>query len=84
MTSDGTPLAMGTVTELSISGVKLDLAAPLQPGSQVRIAFRLPGQSEPVDIRGRIQWRHGFALGLELEQVSEDSAQRLKGILDPD
>jgi DNA-binding response OmpR family regulator len=84
MTAEGTPLAMGTVTELSIGGVKLDLAAPLRPGSQVRVAFRLPGRGEPLNVAGRIQWRQGFSLGLVLEGVSDDSAQVLKGVVEPE
>jgi DNA-binding response OmpR family regulator len=84
LTVAGTPLAMGTVTELSTGGVKLDLAAPLHPGSQVRVAFRLPGHTEPLNVAGRIQWREGMALGLVLEDVSETSAEALKKIVDPD
>jgi DNA-binding response OmpR family regulator len=84
MTADGTPLAMGTVTELSIGGVKLDLAAPLQPGSQVRVAFRLPGQAIPLNVAARIQWRQGLALGLVLEEVSDSSAAVLKKVIDPE
>jgi DNA-binding response OmpR family regulator len=84
MTAEGTPLAMGTVTELSIGGVKLDLAAPLQPGSQVRVAFRLPGRTEPLNVGGRIQWRRGFALGLVLEALPDASAEILKQVVDPE
>ena len=84
MTAEGTPLAMGTVTELSIGGVKLDLAAPLHPGSQVRVAFRLPGRAEPLNVAGRIQWREGMALGLVLEDVSDSSAEILKKVVDPE
>jgi DNA-binding response OmpR family regulator len=84
MSADGVPLALGTVTELSTGGVQLDLAAPLQPGSEVRIVFRLPNQATPVSVRGRIQWRNGLALGLALEDLSADNAQVLKEIVDPD
>jgi DNA-binding response OmpR family regulator len=83
LTSEGTPLAIGTVTELSISGVKLDLPAPLEPGSRVRVVFRLPGQ-DPLDVQGRIQWRDGLALGLALERISEDGAAVLKRVVEPE
>jgi hypothetical protein len=75
---------MGTVTELSIGGVKLDLAAPLRPGSHVRVAFRVPGRNEPLNVGGCIQWRKGFALGLALEEVPAGSAQILKDIIEPE
>ena len=84
LTADGVPLAMGTVTELSTGGVQLDLAAPLRPGSEVRIVFRLPNHPAPMSVRGRIQWRNGLALGLSLEEVPEESARVLKQIVDGD
>jgi CheY-like chemotaxis protein len=84
MTAEGTPLAMGTVTELSTGGVKLDLAVPLHPGSQVRVAFRIPGQAEPLNVAGRIQWREGMALGLVLENVSDINAEALRKVVDPE
>jgi DNA-binding response OmpR family regulator len=83
MTGDGVPLAMGTVTELSTGGVQLDLAAPLRPGSDVRIVFRMPGRADPLNVRGKIQWRNGFALGLALEDIEGESAQALKGLIEP-
>jgi hypothetical protein len=75
---------MGTVTELSIRGVKLDLAAPLQPGRHVRVSFRIPGRGDPLDMRGCIQWRKGLTLGLELEDIPEESAQKLREIVEPE
>jgi DNA-binding response OmpR family regulator len=84
MSADGVPLALGTVTELSTGGVQLDLAAPLQPGSEVRVVFRLPNQPAPMTVRGRIQWRNGLALGLALEDLSADNVQVLKQVVDPE
>lgn len=84
MTSEGSPLAMGTVTELSIGGVQLDLAAPLEPGSHVRVEFRLPGRPEPLNVGGCIRWRKGFALGLALEEFADGTEQALKEIIEPD
>ena len=62
--------------------MQLDLAAPLRPGSEVRVVFRLPNHPDPVSVRGRIQWRNGFALGLALDEVPEESAKVLKQIVD--
>jgi DNA-binding response OmpR family regulator len=84
MSVGGVPLAMGTVTELSTGGVQLDLAAPLRPGSEVRVVFHLPNHPDPLSVRGRIQWRNGFALGLVLDEVPEDSARVLRQIVEPD
>jgi DNA-binding response OmpR family regulator len=84
MSAGGVPLAMGTVTELSAGGVQLDLVAPLRPGSEVQVVFRLPNHPDPVSVRGRIQWRNGFALGLALDEVPEESAKVLKQIVDPE
>jgi hypothetical protein len=84
MSVDGVPLALGTVTELSTGGVQLDLAAPLQPGSEVRIVFRLPNQPTPMSVRGRIQWRNGLSLGLALEELPPDSAKVLKQVVEPE
>lgn len=84
MSADGVPLAMGTVTELSTGGVQLDLAAPLRPGSDVRIVFRLPGRADPLNVRGRIQWRNGFALGLALDGAVDDSTAALKHLFESD
>jgi len=84
MSVDGVPLALGTVTELSTGGVQLDLAAPLQPGSEVRIVFRLPNQPMPMSVRGRIQWRNGLSLGLALDELPPDSAKVLKQVVEPE
>jgi CheY-like chemotaxis protein len=83
MSSDGVPLAMGVVTELSVSGVQLDLAAPLRPGSSVRVLFRLPGHADALNVRGRIQWRNGLALGLALDDVSDANASALRKLVEP-
>ena len=84
MSVGGVPLAMGTVTELSTGGVQLDLAAPLRPGSEVRVVFRMPNHPGPLSVRGRIQWRNGFSLGLALDDVSDDSAKALREIVEPE
>jgi CheY-like chemotaxis protein len=78
---DGTPLAIGMVTELSIGGVKLDLPVPIQPGSLVRVAFRLPGHRQPVDVSGRVRWREGLSLGLSVEEVGSDGVKIIQGIV---
>jgi DNA-binding response OmpR family regulator len=83
LSADGVPLAMGTVTELSAGGVQLDLAAPLRPGSDVRIVFRMPGRPDPLNVRGRIQWRNGLALGLALDGEESESATALKHLVEP-
>jgi DNA-binding response OmpR family regulator len=84
MSVGGVPLAVGTVTELSAGGVQLDLAAPFQPGSEVRVVFRLPNQPGPLSVRGRVQWQNGMSLGLSLDGLPEESAKILKDVVEPE
>jgi uncharacterized protein (TIGR02266 family) len=52
---------------ISLGGMFLDAAAPLDIGATVQLRFSLPTQPEPVEVAGDVRWvvkRDGAHLGI--------------------
>jgi uncharacterized protein (TIGR02266 family) len=48
-------------TTLGAGGLFIETDAPLDPGSQLRVRFRLPGGAALHSIDGRVTWQHRLA-----------------------
>jgi uncharacterized protein (TIGR02266 family) len=55
--ADGEPRCEYATT-LGAGGLFIETEAPLPPGSQLRLRFRLPGGSTLHAIEGRVTWQH--------------------------
>ncbi len=76
------PLVEGQIVQLSRHGLRLELAVPLAPGDSVRVAFRLPGRPEPLEVTGRVKWQNEISIGAEIDQLSPEDEQLLRELLD--
>ena len=83
LSQEGTPAAVGQILNLSPGGAQFDLGAPLQPGTEVGLAFEIPGGQGPFRVTGRIQWRREGKIGLEFTKVSPEDQKRLEDLLNP-
>jgi CheY-like chemotaxis protein len=87
LSSEGAPLARGDLVNMSVSGARLDLGAPLREGDSVRLAVHVPGQIRALRIEGVIQWQRpagdGFAHGLRFEAMGTEETRFIEEILGP-
>jgi CheY-like chemotaxis protein len=81
MSNEGTPAAMGQILNLSTGGAEFDIGATLQPGTELRLAFDIPGGHGPFQVVGRVQWRKEGRLGLQFLDLPEADRQRLRSLL---
>ena len=79
---DGKPLADGRLVQVSEGGFRLELAARVDPGTPIRIAFRVPGQERPVEIGGVVRWTDTLAVGAEVSPSSGVDEALLRALVD--
>lgn len=67
------------VVDVSESGIGLELAMPLQPGSTLAVDFDLPESGGHVRVDGRVVWSGaGKRAGIRFERVPDLASERLK------
>ncbi len=67
------------VVDLSESGIGVELAMPLQPGSTLAVDFDLPESGGHVRVDGRVVWfGAGKRAGIRFERVPDLASERLK------
>ncbi len=77
----GVPMTRGQLIDVSLHGFKLNLSMRVKPGDPVRVALRLPGQPDPLLLRGQVRWQDEAALGAEVGDLSEDQRKLLQEFL---
>lgn len=81
------PIALGELVNLGPGGAQVDLAAPLDLGDAVRVAFHIPGGDNTLSIEGQVRWRggaaRGFAHGLRFQNLTPDEERQLSELLRP-
>lgn len=82
LSDTGIPLGKGQLVQLSRGGFRVEVGVALEPGAQVRIAFRLPGREEPLRLAGRVRWRTEFMLGAEIDDVPAQDQEILRQLTD--
>jgi CheY-like chemotaxis protein len=83
LADNGTPLAAGTLRNMSQTGLCVEFALPFGEGETVRLAVRLPGVADPLIVAGRVAWCKDAALGIEIAQPSPETEQALRKLLEP-
>ncbi len=67
------------VVDLSESGIGLELAIPLQPGSTLPVDFDLPESGGHVRVDGRVVWSNaGRRAGIRFERIPDLASERLR------
>ena len=72
----GNTIAAALTLNLSKGGVAIRTMSPLQPGSKVKVRFRLPGSKRDIEGESRIAWSdRRVGMGVQFERVeSTDQA----------
>jgi uncharacterized protein (TIGR02266 family) len=66
----GNTIATALTLTLSRGGIGIRTTSPLDPGSSIRVRFRLPGAAREVDIPARVAWSdRRLGMGLQFEKV---------------
>lgn len=74
----GAATAYGTSSNVSESGMLLQAACPLNTGDCVRLAFRLPGQTRPVEVVASVvRSESGGQAGVEFAWMSDEDRRRV-------
>lgn len=84
LSQEGTPAAVGQILNLSPGGAQFDLGGPLRPGTEMTLAFEIPGGQGPFRVTGRIQWKKDGKVGLQFTKMSADDKKRLEDLLTPE
>ena len=79
--SDGQPIALGTILNLSRSGALFDLGLSLAPGKTIQIAVEVPGLGAPLQLEGEIRWSKEGALGVQFKEPTPAQARHLEQLL---
>lgn len=86
LTRRGAEAAVVYATDLSVSGVRVQLAAALPVGEVVELRAMLPGEASPIAARGRVSWCEDpppharaslFEAGVRFERLAELDRERI-------
>ena len=81
LSESGLALARGQLVQISHHGFRLELAIPVKEGDAVRVAFRLPGREDPLELRGQVRWRNEVTIGAEINDLSPKDEELLRELL---
>jgi len=83
----GTPLILGELVDLSLSGARMILLGPFDVGARVRVTLDQSLSNRTVRFDGKIMWREqietGFAHGLELIEISSETEALIGELIGP-
>jgi DNA-binding response OmpR family regulator len=87
LSRDKKPLALGELINLSPGGAQVELGVPLEPGSQVWVAFQ--GLGMALTLECRVQWWQGSASrsvahGLQFLNLSPEQERPIRELLAPE
>lgn len=85
LSKEKAPIVLGDIINLSPGGAQVDLAAPLDPGELVCVAFHIPGGGSPLTLEGRVQWQQpateGFSHGLVFTNLTPEGEEEFRDLL---
>ena len=66
----GNTIAAALTLNLSHGGLAIRTTSPLDPGSKIRVRFRMPGAKKDVDAQGRVVWSdRRVGMGIQFETL---------------
>ncbi len=73
------PIDLGVVYDLSLRGARVSTEAPIKPGDEVTLSFRLPKQIRSAEIAvATVRWTKDQFFGLAFRRLSSDTHGRLR------
>lgn len=79
--SNGTPVGVGELLNLTTGGAEFNLGAALPAGAEMRLEFEVPGGGGPFVITVQIEWSQAGRLGLAFVGLQEADSARLAELL---
>lgn len=71
--------------DISSGGMRLNVNQALKPGEVLQLSFQLQNQRELLRVQGLVRWceprPHGFAVGLEFQQLDPKAKQFLEDVI---
>ena len=80
--TDGQTIAEGRLVQVSEGGFRLELGSTVDPGTPIKIAFRVPGHDRPVEVGGIVRWTDTLAVGAEVSPSSGVDEALLRALVD--
>jgi uncharacterized protein (TIGR02266 family) len=79
----GNTIAAALTLNVSRGGVGIRTTNPLEPGSRVKVRFRMPGSKEDVEAEGRVAWSDGrVGMGVQFEKVDARNQAAIDNFVD--
>jgi uncharacterized protein (TIGR02266 family) len=79
----GNSIAAALTLNLSHGGLAIRTTSPLEPGTRVRVRFRLPGGPADIDADARVAWSHPrVGMGVQFETVDAASQINIDTFVD--
>ena len=79
----GNTIAAALTLNLSHGGIAIRTTSPLDPGSKVKVRFRMPGSKREVDADGRVAWSdRRVGMGIQFEIVDPASQTVIDNFVD--
>ncbi len=87
ITRDQGIASLGELVDFGPGGAQVYLEAELEPGTAVRLAFRVPGAGETYSFSAEVRWRRetprGTAHGLAFQDLDPEAKRRLTELVNP-
>ena len=81
----GSVIGKGVVKNLSRTGLRLLGDHSLTPGTEVSVRLSIEEADPPLEIsRASVRWTDQYELGLRIEQLTPDAANRLAALISAD
>lgn len=79
----GNTIAAALTLNLSKGGLAIRTMSPLEPGSKVRVRFRLPGSKHDIEAECRVAWTdRRVGMGLQFERVEPAGQSAIDDFVD--
>ena len=76
------------VEDLSTGGMYIATPKPLEPGTQLRLEFLLPGCNYPIRVNGKVMWNRGTCdigrrrgMGVKFENLSPGAKDKINTMI---
>lgn len=84
MSKEGNAVMTGRIQNLSTRGAQLNVGAPIDPGTNLNVAVKVPDQEHPINSDGQVRWRQEHELGFKFEKLGSVEERRIQDLLKSD